>query len=465
MRVPDSWVRATPAFLLVGFFAAVAACSSSSDPGVGMPDATPTDVVVVVQTETPEPTKTAVPTATPTPFSAVDPYPTSTPFPPTPEPAEVVFVDVETFGEPVVGSVFEALLAHLPDNEITRSYTKLSDYGGMLDLLGLERFPLGATDEQIKEHALTIFNTSAGGLRIGLPEWPGYLRMSSEKPNWYPFVGFEFVNVDQAAYSTSRFEPRNGEPRPPQDYNVAFGPFDSAITANSLATCDCTQPLVRVHEGLEYYAWGEELAGDLRRRWAPPVYDDTGRGPRLFVVEGVAYWTLLNSAMDDLINVELGHAASLAESEAYVSVIRKMLVLGQMRDITLRTTHLSVAELSDNGMNDYPEYPDVAQEVPLLEKFTLVAEGVGFDGERAFTGLVIAHEDAETARRNGDLLAARVKEMRRQVRDEELWSDMLERAEIGIDGSDLLVRLYYKSADVHSYSFPVLQHETLVVHE
>ena len=270
MRVPDSWVRATPAFLLVGFFAAVAACSSSSDPGAGMPDATPTDVVVVVQTETPEPTKTAVPTATPTPFSAVDPYPTSTPLPPTPEPAEVVFVDVETFGEPVVGSVFEALLAHLPDNEITRSYTKLSDYGGMLDLLGLESFPLGATDEQITERLQAIIDADAGGLQIGLPEWPGYLLMSSDKPNWYPFVGFDFVNVEQSAYATSRFEPRNDQPRPPRTYNVAFGPFDSDRTANSLDLCDCDQPLGRVHQGTEYYAWGDELTGSLQRHWAPP---------------------------------------------------------------------------------------------------------------------------------------------------------------------------------------------------
>ena len=169
--------------------------------------------------------------------------------------------------------------------------------------------------------------------------------------------------------------------------------------------------------------------------------------------------------MEELIDVETGRIASLAESEAHTSLIRKMLSLGVMRDITIRSTHLSVAELSDNGMNDYQEYPDVAQSVPLMEQFELAGEGIGFDGERAFTGLVITHGDAETARRNGDLLAARVKEMRRQVRDEELWADMLERAEIGIDGSDLLVRLYYKSADVHSYSFPVLQHETLVVHE
>lgn len=407
------------------------------------------------------PTSTT-PTAT---ISNVIATPGITPPPSTPEAVQILRLDADAFGESVAGSVFEDLLARLPDNETTRSYTRLYDYGGMLDLLGLDRFPLGATDEKILEHALEIFQTDAGGLQIGLPEWPGYLTVSSDKPNWYPLVGFDYVNVEQSAFANSRYVPDDGEPIPLQTYDVAFGLFDADRTANSLASCACDQPMVRMHGGTDYYAWGEELIGDLRRRWAPPLYDDIGRGPRLFVGDGEAYWTLQNSAMENLIDVRTGATASLAESAGHIDAVRKMLSLGQMRDITIRSDHLSMDEQSNNRMNDFPTYPDVVQAVPLLEEFALAAEGVGFDGEHVFTGLVIAHDDAATAERNADLLTERILGIRRQVQDQELWAEIIERVEIAVDGTHVLVRLYYIAPEIHSVGFLILQQETLVVHE
>lgn len=88
--------------LVVVLAGVAAACTSAASPtATSVPTVTPTALS----------TATAVPTATRVP--AVLPYPTATPLPTTPEPMRVVYVD--GFDEPIGGTVFEDLLALLPD--------------------------------------------------------------------------------------------------------------------------------------------------------------------------------------------------------------------------------------------------------------------------------------------------------------------------------------------------------------
>ena len=54
--------------------------------------------------------------------------------------------------EPTTGTAFEHLLELLPDNQATREYTRLSDFGGFADALGIDRLPPGSSRDERDEY-------------------------------------------------------------------------------------------------------------------------------------------------------------------------------------------------------------------------------------------------------------------------------------------------------------------------
>lgn len=461
MHFPNCWVRVFKVGLSAVIMTAAVACSSSGQSEESA--AIATETVTATATATPITSDTFPATVTPTRPSAVEPYPTRPPLPPTPPPMQVIYVD--DFGPQVTGSVYEDLLARMPDNDITRTYTKLTDFAGMLELLGLEKFPLGATEEEIETAALEMVRADLGGFKAGLPGWPGERSFTSGFSSLYPYLGFDIWNVDQSAHAIDRFtrsEDREGINR---SYDVAFGPFDPAKTAESLAVCDCDQPTIQIHDGVGYYTWGEGGVGDLRKRYDPPAYDHIGRGPRLLIQDGAAYWTIHNSTMNEFIDLQSGEFSSLAESRKHLDAVRHLLSLGAMRDIIIRSSKMSLHELDSNIFNDDRSYTENATEAPLLKPFEIAAEGVGYDGLRAFTGIVLGHSDRINAELNAELLVDRMWNVRRQNSVPEKWAELMERVEIKVEGSAVLVRIYYVHPEIHSHGFSIIEFETLIVHE
>ena len=471
MKSQSKRLHAAAIALIVAAFALVTGCSSVGEPTATSvsPGATPTDVVLVVETATP------VPTATSTPISAVEPYPTSSPtstpavFPP----MEVVWLSAADFGEPVVGTVYEELLARLPDNEWTRAYAKLSDYAGVLDFLGIERPEPGATEEDIEPFLEELSAAWQTGFGPDLPAWPLHLRDYLSITKWFPYVAFDAWTVDQSAHGGSTFISSfsGGSNGQRQIYDIAFGRFNPDETADALADCECDQPTVNIHEGVEYYSWsekGQEFIGEIQRRHGPPFYDHVGRGPQLLVKEGEAYYAILHAVMQEMIDVSAGDEPSLVDDPAYTVAVRRLASLGLMRDMTFYSSGLSLEEaLAAPGQqsNNPALFEETVRMTDLFEPFDMVATGIGFDGERVFTGFVISNPDEATASRNAEIFAERLRTVPTSVRSDETYGDQLKLIEIAVEDNLVIGRAYFHDVNRHSFGFPLPLSNTWLIYE
>lgn len=455
MNVLNQQSRLILVFLLGIFLVAATACGSSGNatsPATG-PTATQQPTATPITSDTFGGTPTIVPTRP----SAVEPYPTSTPTPLPPPPMQVVLINSGGFGEPVAGTVFEDLLVRLPDNESTRSYAVLSDYAGVMEALGIVS-PEPGTDtgeDALVDYFDRITETfQRVGFAPGLPVWPQAMRDYISVTEWFPYVGFDIWSVEQSAHAG----------RQPSTYDIAFGDFDPERTANMLAACDCDQPTIRTHEGVEYYSWGTEFIGEIEKRHGPPIYDYVGRGPRLLIEEGVGYYAIPNAVMEDYIDVSQGNQPSLAEDQAYIDVTRAMAALGLTREMSFYSAQLSVEEASLLDQNP-ALFVETVTRTALLEQFGMVATSIGFDGEKAFTGMVISNPDAATAELNATLLIERIKNVPISTRTDTTFADQLERVEIGVEGNLVVARFYYHDSSRINFGLPILFGNTVFLYE
>lgn len=378
----------------------------------------------------------------------------------TPMPTEMQIVFVDDFGSPVSGSAFEDLLARLPDNTVTRRLARLSDFAGPLELVGLNRPPPGSDSETLEAFAQAIFASEIDGFRPEFPDWPSEMRAYVSLIDWYQSAGFDFMSVDQYAVAGHQFgvDPSGDEGF--ETYDVALGQFDPALTASALAACECDQPDIRSHSGIEFYSWGESGIGNLRMRLEPPLYDYVGRGPRLLVRDGEAYWAIQDAAMEGFTETLSGSAPPLGDDQDYLEAVRLILTLGVTKEIAIKSSDMDVESVSQ--INNPDVFRDLLRETPLLDPFGVAATSDGFDGERMFSGLVIAHEDEDAARANLDALLVRLREGRLFPNATDTWANVVEKAEFSVQGKFIVGRLYFNAP---GRRLSLVLGNSLVVHE
>ncbi|MBN4064427.1 hypothetical protein JYU04_01675 [Dehalococcoides mccartyi] len=384
------------------------------------------------------------------------------------EPTESFTVH-ELDAKPKIGTVFETLLSRLPDNEITRSYTRMIDFGGALDALELERIVPGATHDEQNEYVEYLLGFSnAFNLSPVIHAWPTDQRDYRKIIDTYPDLAFDWMSVEASANSSTYFwgmssGSNNGVPI---SYDVALGRFDPEITEEALTACDCDQPDIREHEGIEYFRWGEgDGTGFISDRNTRPFYDHIGRGPDLLVRDGEAYYSINDGVIEEHIEVIQGTLPSLADATNYVEAVQWMSSLGVISEITFRNRGFSTQAVVELRERSKLALADDIEAQPLLLPFEYVVSGAGFDGERDFTGLVVAHSDSESAGVNLDRALTRLFEgvARRQAPGRfTLWTELIDRIDIKADGKFLIARIYFtQSNGLASFLIP----NTLLVHE
>jgi hypothetical protein len=359
---------------------------------------------------------------------------------------------IETdFSEPVAGTVFEQLLQRLPDNEITRQGVHLEDVAGVAGVLGVER-PRPGSDRQAYDdfYIRVIALAPDPRIRPVVPPWPpGTSAVNIGRTLWYANAGFDTWSVDRFARSMAFADSSGGSVG---GYEVAYGEFDAASTAAALAACACDQPDVIEYGGFTYYSWGEDGTGSTDRRYGPPLYDSEGRGPRLLVRDGEAFWSFRNSALEDLIDVLNGSKDSLAADATYVAGLRWLASMGAIRSMSISSSGLSVYE-GFRASGDDEQYLDDVLEAPLLKEFRLAASATGLEGRREFLGLALAHDSEAAAIENAELLIARVRGSR--------WANLIERIEVEAQGTFVLAKAYFYGA----VQVPPVAGGQLLVHE
>lgn len=357
---------------------------------------------------------------------------------------EVVDLDVE----PAAGSVYETLLSKLPDNVITRGYTRMGDTAGVIDALGFESLAPGYTGEELKDFMKQFSNRSDprlinDGFTPTVFGWPNNLRVYVGSLNLYPDLAFDQASVDSFALSTnSQPDSVGGQLR---EYEVALGSFNPDATLKALNACDCDAPDIRTHLGVDYFVWGDGRQS-LDDRLKRPFYDHIGRGPHLLVRDGEAYYAVHDGVIDEHLDVIEGGKSSLADVDDYVAAVQWMASMGVIREITLKNYGFTLETASMSYLGDQAA-EQIVQGVPLLLPFEMAATGIGFDGERQFLGLVIAHDDEELVEPNVTRLLARFSRvtppeeyMPEQVQPN--WYQ-LEKIELLTSGRFLVARLYF----------------------
>ena len=102
--------------------------------------------------------------------------------------------------EPVSGTVYEELLALLPDNDNTRRSAMLADHAGVMEFLGLEMPDSGASDDVVLDLFRDITSASeVTGFAPSFPAWPSSSRDYLSVLDRYQYVGFEHWAVSQTA--------------------------------------------------------------------------------------------------------------------------------------------------------------------------------------------------------------------------------------------------------------------------
>ncbi len=378
---------------------------------------------------------------------------------------QVIWLDEDAIGEPVAGTVYEDLLARIPDNDFTRRLARLSDYAGVMDYLGLTLPEPGEPESTILRFFNDLNDTATRtGFAPDFPAWPQASRDYLSILERYPYVGFEHWRLEQSVHAGQGFGTFRQAQGPLRLYDIAFGDFDPQRTVDALAQCDCDQPDIREHDGIEYYSWGPEFIGEIEKRHSPPLYDHVGRGPRLLILEGEAYYSVSDGVMEDYIDVLQGNVSPLTEVDGYIETARALASLGLMRDMTFVSSGLTVETAVD--LSGQPTlFPQTARKVDLMRPFELAATGVGFDGERAFTGLVITNPDEVTAEFNAERLVDRVWNVPMMPRSDQTLSERLERLEIAVSGNILLARFYFHHPQQNLIGFPLLGASPLILYE
>lgn len=444
-------------FLLMSSVLFFAACESGKEE-LNAPDI-PGDAAEVWVVDTPTPVS-ADTTATPVPVISSQP--------PLREPTESFTVHALSV-EPKQGTVFEKLLSRMPDNETTRRYTRLGDFGGVLDALGMDRLEPGASREERDAYVEYVLGISYSfNLWQVMGSWPEEQRAYRKIIDTYPDLAFDWLSVEASANSSDFFwgSPFKQSGALPVSYDVAFGQFDLDATKNALAACKCDQPELQKYKGVEYFRWGEgDGRGFIKDRNKRPLYDDIGRGPDLLIRDGEAYYSIRAGVIDEHIEVIQGTRPSLADADGYLEAARWMASLGVVSEMTFRNQGFSTQGVADINERVSLAITADIEAYPLLLPFDFAVIASGFDGEREFTGLVLTHGEADTAEINVERVLTRLFNgvARRQGPGRFTpWTELIDRVDIEATGKFVVARIYFTRANGLS---SLLMPNTLLVRE
>ena len=379
------------------------------------------------------------------------------------------YEEFETESEPIATSsptsVYDELLALIPDTPDTRSLVFLNDYVLLRKALNVALPGPEANQEEVKDHFMSLAIMIN---EIGVPTWgeapfiSGYTQYALRTSGMGEYLAFDQRNVHQSAVAGV----------PPGKLGVMLGNFDPAATDAALEHCaasvpECEPPLRESHDGIAFYSWGGDLEADFTRILGPPALDNFGRGGRIAVQESHVFYTMETPGMEGLIEASLGQRRSLLDVENFSLLANAMSQLGAyaslLSDQTLSVEDGIAAMLGDVGTEEARERIRAQlSATPGLRPYLAFATGGGVDQEGPYMALALVHPNAETAVENVTLLRRRVNEsssfMTRQP-----WAEMIDHVEVRAEGRVLLGK--FRGRIARSWIAVVFNRDSLLFHE
>ena len=335
-------------------------------------------------------------------------------------------------------TVYEELLALIPDTPETRSYLVINDYALLRKSLNV---PLPGPDANQEALVNYLFSLGDAIFQESAPRWAeapfisGYGDITNN-PNFTPkYLAFDQRHVDQSAVAG----------RPPGKLDVMLGRFDPEASDKALEACSECRPPQRVqHQGISFYSWGGETPR-LKEVFALPFFDRLGTGGRITVQDSHVFYTVETSRMEALIETSLGLRPSLLEVEEFRLLARAMSQLGAYTSYLsdqIQGLEEASADLSGEGATEEQVELLKAQleSFPLLIPFQTFATGGGVDQEGPYMALALVHVTAESAEENMTLLRRRVNEAPSVVTGQP-WAELVDDLEVHAEGRVLSAKL------------------------
>ena len=435
------------------------------------PVATPTATAEAMSATAETPAATATATAAPAPTAAATPAaaPMAT--------AAPTSTAAYTPSDDPHAAAYEALLATIPDTPETRNDVYIGNYALARQVFDAATFPLpGPGDDEDAVAAFTSLEwvtMGPGMLNVDYPSALGtsgfldqiiygnYTELMAEN---LQHLAFDVRNIDQSILAGG-----------PNQYQALRGRFDPQATDAALSACsECPAPSIEEHMGIPYYSWGEDYGVDINTKFAPPVFDNLGRGGRIAVLDEHLFRTLGTPEMKEVIGAHLKEVPSLVDVEEF------RLLAGGMSRLRAYTMLLSdnveawdINVLSKFIMGEDAPQGDIdrmkqqlAESGPQLRPYNAYATGAGKDEEGSYMALVLVHADDASAEENVGLLRKRIEEGSSTSYGNP-WSDSIDvdSLEINAEGRLLLAKARGRIAASGGWLQWVFLRDALILYE
>ena len=367
-------------------------------------------------------------------------------------------------------AAYAGLLGTIPDTPELRQQVYINDYALVRQMFDI---PLpGPEDDEVALEEFYKWLPRFEG-EADDPPVPGFGAASFFGP-FNRYRNFTAENLQHLAFDVRSIDQSIVAFALPATLDVIRGRFDPQATDKALESCsECEPPSREEYGGVSYYSWGEDYANpNLQLRFAPPAFDEIGRGGRIAVLDEYVFRTLGASDMEALIDASLNEGASLADVEEFRLLAGGMSRLGAYTMLLSDDVEVWDAEdyyvllLQDGatGKDVVQAQRELSERGPWLRPYEAFATGAGKDENGHYMALVLVHADDASAEENVGLLR-RIIEEEGSVLYDISWSDYIDvdRSEIHAEGRALLAKL--RGPQAHRWLRWVLQRDSLILYE
>ena len=308
------------------------------------------------------------------------------------------------------GRTFVDLLDLIPDAPDARARVELNNYQLAQEVLEI---PVESMNDY---NALWSYyggfagpRDSPGPALLSGPFSSGYSDYSFGNPN-IGFFGFHLRDMTQSVITGLH----------PARLEIMVGEFDPDDVDRRIQACsDCPAAETERHGGVTFYSWGEDVETSLISRFNPPAFDQVGRGGRIAVMPNLVFRTVETPGMRDLIDARQRATSTLSEVDEFRRIAQSLDRAGAYSAfITDDVGPLDFDAWIDGqiALSGYAASSKEALRIQvydggatLLQPYLAFGVGAGMHGAEQFMALVLAHDDAESASRNEELLESQLR--------------------------------------------------------
>ncbi len=309
-------------------------------------------------------------------------------------------------------TVFERLLALVPDTPDSRRAVRMNDIRGAQIAQGIPLPGPNATPDEVAQFKINV--------ALGTERPASVITQLGD--GWISGYNHDYLDVANDTKDSLGFDARDVEAfallgeanQPPQPLKeILLGEFNAADAPVLLAACEeCPPHRIAEYEGQDYFTWDDPQAQSLRNRQLPPAFDHIGRGGHIVVADEYVFRTHEVPDLEQLIDTESGSAGNLLTDDQYRTVARALgaggavsaVLTDQSFDVETVIQALG-GEQSFEGQEERGQLePGTTDRIRAavsgsgpLEPFDLLGVGLGKDEMGAFALVALAYDNAGSA--------------------------------------------------------------------